>query len=148
MKFITNFPFKSLGTGGIKKRTNIFLILYPFNHFSLIGYLKVSQMILTIRTVQHIIEIILENLLGKCYIFVPQYLWGVDSRTLPTNTDTKIHGCSNPLLKNGVVGEMKPAYHHKTTEALAPRARAPQQEKPLQWEACALQQRVVPAHHN
>ena len=35
-----------------------------------------------------------------------------------------------------------------TTEARAPRARAPQQEKPLQLEACALQQRVAPAHHS
>ena len=32
-----------------------------------------------------------------------------------------------------------------TTEALMPRARAPQQEKPPQWEARALQQRVAPA---
>ena len=35
-----------------------------------------------------------------------------------------------------------------TTEAHAPRARAPQQEKPPQWEACAPQQRVAPARHN
>ena len=35
-----------------------------------------------------------------------------------------------------------------TTEARAPRARAPQQEKPPQWEARAPQQRVAPARHN
>ena len=35
-----------------------------------------------------------------------------------------------------------------TTEARVPRARAPQQEKPPQWEARTLQQRVAPAHHN
>ena len=35
-----------------------------------------------------------------------------------------------------------------TTEARAPRARAPQQEKPLQGEARAPQQRVAPAHHD
>ena len=35
-----------------------------------------------------------------------------------------------------------------TTEAHVPRARAPQQEKPPQWEACAPQQRVVPARHS
>ena len=35
-----------------------------------------------------------------------------------------------------------------TTEAHAPRACALQQEKPLQWEARGLQQRVVPAQHN
>ena len=35
-----------------------------------------------------------------------------------------------------------------TTEARAPRARAPQQEKAPQWEAHALQRRVAPARHN
>ena len=35
-----------------------------------------------------------------------------------------------------------------TTKAHAPRARAPQQEKPLQWEACAPWQRVASACHN
>ena len=35
-----------------------------------------------------------------------------------------------------------------TTEAHAPRARAPQQEKPPQWEARAPQQRIAPAHCN
>ena len=35
-----------------------------------------------------------------------------------------------------------------TTEARAPRACALQQEKPPQWEARALQQRVAPAHHS
>ena len=35
-----------------------------------------------------------------------------------------------------------------TSEAHAPRAHAPQQEKPPQWEARAPQRRVAPAHHN
>ena len=35
-----------------------------------------------------------------------------------------------------------------TTEAHTPRACAPQQEKPPQWEARAPQQRVAPARHN
>ena len=35
-----------------------------------------------------------------------------------------------------------------TTEARAPRARVPQQEKPLQREAHALQRRVAPARRN
>ena len=35
-----------------------------------------------------------------------------------------------------------------TTEAHAPRARAPQEEKSLQWEACAPQWRVAPTCHN
>ena len=35
-----------------------------------------------------------------------------------------------------------------TTEAHAPRARAPQQEKPPQWDARAPQWRAAPAHRN
>ena len=35
-----------------------------------------------------------------------------------------------------------------TTEAHVPRAHAPQQEKPPQWEARALQRRVAPAHQD
>ena len=35
-----------------------------------------------------------------------------------------------------------------TTEAREPRAHAPQQEKPPQWEARAPQRRVALAHHN
>ena len=35
-----------------------------------------------------------------------------------------------------------------TTEALVPTARAPQQDKPPQWEAGALQWRVAPARRN
>ena len=35
-----------------------------------------------------------------------------------------------------------------TTEARAPRACAPQQENPPQWEAHAPQRRVAPVHHN
>ena len=38
--------------------------------------------------------------------------------------------------------------HATTTEAHVPRARAPQQEKPPQWEACAPQQRVALTHRN
>ena len=35
-----------------------------------------------------------------------------------------------------------------TTEARTPRTHAPQQEKPLQWEARAPQQRVAPSRRN
>ena len=38
--------------------------------------------------------------------------------------------------------------HAATAEARAPRAHAPQQEKPPWWEAHAPQQRVAPGHHN
>ena len=34
------------------------------------------------------------------------------------------------------------------TEPACPRVGAPQQEKPVQWEAWALQWRAVPACHN
>ena len=36
--------------------------------------------------------------------------------------------------------------HAANTEAHAPRACAPQQEKPWQWEACVPQRKVAPAH--
>ena len=53
-------------------------------------------------------------------------------------------------------GAAKPMRHNywacmPPTEARVPRASAPQQaqqEKPLQWEASALQQRVAPARRN
>ena len=38
--------------------------------------------------------------------------------------------------------------HAATIEARMPRACAPQQEKPPQWEAHTPQQRVAPAHRN
>ena len=43
-------------------------------------------------------------------------------------------------------GAAKPVRHNYW--ARTPRAHAPQQEKPPQWEARAPQQRVAPAHHN
>ena len=43
-------------------------------------------------------------------------------------------------------GATKPVHHNYW--ARVPRAHAPQQEKPLQWEARAPQQRVAPARRN
>ena len=49
---------------------------------------------------------------------------------------------------------LEPASHNywspraTNTKAHVPRARAPQQEKPPQWEACAPQRRVAPARRN
>ena len=43
-------------------------------------------------------------------------------------------------------GATKPVRHNYW--AHVPRACALQQEKPPQWEACALQRRVAPACHN
>ena len=52
------------------------------------------------------------------------------------------HGATKPVRHNYWVCVLEPTSH--TTEARAPRARAPQ-EKPPQWEARAPQRRVAPA---
>ena len=59
-----------------------------------------------------------------------------------------------PVRHNYWACALEPASHNywspraTTTEARAPRDSAPQQEKPLQWEARAPQRRVAPARHN
>ena len=50
-------------------------------------------------------------------------------------------------------GATKPVRHNDWARApqllsLRSRARAPEQEKPLQWEARAPEWRVAPTHHN
>ena len=71
--------------------------------------------------------------------------------------DTTFLGTTKPVHHNYWACALEPVSHNywsvphtraTTTEAFAPRARAPQQEKPLQWEVCAPQQRVAPALHN
>ena len=68
--------------------------------------------------------------------------------------DPACHGATKPMRHNYWACALEPVSHNywspwaTTTEAHAPRARAPQQEKPLQWEAHAPQQRVAPARHN
>ena len=70
-------------------------------------------------------------------------------------------GATKPMCHNYWACALEPVSHNywarepqllslraTTTEAHAPRARAPQQEKQLQWEADALQQRVAPARRN
>ena len=63
-------------------------------------------------------------------------------------------GATKPVCHNYWACALEPASHNywdlraTTTEVRTPRARAPQQEKPPQWEACALQQRVAPACRN
>ena len=70
-------------------------------------------------------------------------------------------GATKPVQHNCWACALEPASHNywarepqllspcaTTTEAHAPRACAPQQEKPLQWEALAPQQRVAPTHRN
>ena len=55
--------------------------------------------------------------------------------------DPTYHGATKPVCQNYWACTT-------TTEACAPRAHAPQQEKPLLWEACAPRWRVPPAHGN
>ena len=82
--------------------------------------------------------------------------------------DLKCRGATKPVHNNYWACALEPTSHNywasvpqllslratttepcaTTTEAHAPRARAPQQEKPRQWEARAPQQRAAPAHRN
>ena len=75
--------------------------------------------------------------------------------------DPTCHGATKPVRHNYWACALDPTNHNywarepqllslcaTTTEACTPRARAPKQEKPLQWEARALQRRVAPACHN
>ena len=68
--------------------------------------------------------------------------------------DPTCRGATKPGRHNYWARALEPASHNywslcaTTTEARAPRACALQQEKPLQWEARALQQRVALALNN
>ena len=75
--------------------------------------------------------------------------------------DPTCHGATKPMHHNYWACALEPTGHNywahepqllspraTTTEARGPRARAPQQEKPLQWEARTPQRRVARAHCN
>ena len=69
--------------------------------------------------------------------------------------DPTCHRATKPVYHNYWVCALEPVNHNyllslsaTTTEARAPKAHAPQQEKPPQWEARAPQQRVAPARRN
>ena len=68
--------------------------------------------------------------------------------------DSTCHGAAKPVHHNYWACTLEPMSHNywslqaTTTENHMPRARALQQEKPPQWEACAPQQREAPAHRN
>ena len=75
--------------------------------------------------------------------------------------DPMFRGATKPMRHNYWACALEPASHNywacvlqplslraATTEARMPRARAPQQEKPPQWEARTPQPRVAPAHRN
>ena len=57
--------------------------------------------------------------------------------------DPTCHRATKPVRHNYWACALEPVCHNYRTRA--PRARAPQQEKPPQWEACAPQRRVAPA---
>ena len=63
--------------------------------------------------------------------------------------DLTCHGATKPVCHNywACMPQLL-SPHTTTTEALVPRARAPQQEKPPWWEAHAPQWRVAPARRN
>ena len=66
--------------------------------------------------------------------------------------DPTCRGATKPVRHDYWACTLEPACRNywspcaTTTEARAPRAHVPQQEKPPQWEACATQRRVAPAH--
>ena len=60
--------------------------------------------------------------------------------------DPTCRGATKPMHHNYWACALEP--QATTTEARVPRARAPQQEKPPQWEAPAPQRRVAPTRCN
>ena len=68
--------------------------------------------------------------------------------------DPTCRGATKPVRHNYWACALDPASHNywspraTTTAARVPRAHAPQQEKPPQWEAQAPQRRVAPARRN
>ena len=69
-----------------------------------------------------------------------------DIGSIPGLEKSHIPWATEPLHHNYWAHTLKPTSWNY--EAHAPRARALQQEKPPQWEACTLQQRVAPTCHN
>ena len=64
----------------------------------------------------------------------------------PVQEDPTCREATKPVSHNYRACALEPATHNYW--ARVPRARAPQQEKPLQWEARAPQPRVAPARRN
>ena len=68
--------------------------------------------------------------------------------------DPTCRGAAKPVRHNYWAWALEPASHNywarvpQLLKLVSPRACAPQQEKPPQWEARALQRRVAPARHN
>ena len=78
---------------------------------------------------------------------------GTQVRALVREDPTRC-GAAKPVCHNYWACALGPVSHNywalsaATTEAHTPRARAPQQEKPPQREACAPKWRVTPARRN
>ena len=77
-----------------------------------------------------------------------------DTGSTLVHEDPTCRGATKPVCHNYWACTLEPMSHNywsprvTTTEARVPRAHAPQQEKPSQWEARAPQWRVAPTHHN
>ena len=77
-----------------------------------------------------------------------------DTGSSPVREDPTCCRANKPMHHNYEACALEPMSHSywnlhaTTTEVHVPRACALQQEKPLQWEARALQQRVAPSHRN
>ena len=86
--------------------------------------------------------------LGICLPMQGTRVWAL------VREDPTCRGATKPVGHNYWACSLEPTSHnywspHTTaTEAREPRAHALQQEKPPQWEACALQWRVAPTRRN
>ena len=69
-----------------------------------------------------------------------------DTGSIPGPGRSTSCGTTKPVRHNYWACALEPVRHNY--RARAPRARALQQEKPLQWEACTPQRRVASARHN
>ena len=69
-----------------------------------------------------------------------------DMRSSPGLGRSHMRGATKPMRHNYWACALEPERHNRWAHALT--AHALQQEKPLQWEAHAPQQRVAPIHHN
>ena len=96
---------------------------------------------------QHLKEIVGTSLVAQ-WLRIHLPMQGTWVRAL-VQEDPTCPGAAKPVSHNYWAHEPQlPSPCDTTTEARVPRARAPQQDKPPQWEACAPQARVAPAHRN
>ena len=70
---------------------------------------------------------------------------GLGSSHIPWSNKAHVPQLLSPLFRFWKPQLLSP--HAATAEAHTPRACAPQQKMPPQWEVCTPQQRVAPTHH-